>query len=66
MCVSMALRRSADELAVATRPSGSREVRLKYQLWSGLPSSPRLFFSWGVCEASTDCQSPTTRTLRPR
>ena len=66
MCDSIALRRSADVLAVAIRPSGSRDVRLKYQLCSGLPSSPRLFFSWGVCEASTERQSPTTRTLRPR
>ena len=68
MCDSIALRRSADVLAVAIRPSGSREVRLKYQLCSGLPSSPRLFFSWGVCEASTERQSPTTigGRLRPR
>ena len=60
ICDSIALRRSADALAVAIRPSGSRDVRLKYQFFSGLPSSPRLFFSWGVCEASTERQSPTT------
>ena len=33
---------------------------------SGLPSSTRLFFSWGVLVASTDCQAPTMRALRPR
>ena len=53
-------------LAEAMRPRGSLEMRLKYQLKRGLPSSPRLFFSWGVSEASTDSQSVTTRAVRPK
>src|SRR6058998_579021 len=58
--------RSAKWFGADTRVSGSREMVLRYQLKSALPSSPREFLGCGVWFMSTLSTGPTMRTERPR
>src|SRR5215510_9780455 len=62
----MKLRWSAKWFGADTRLRGSREIVLRYQLKSALPSSPRAFLGCGVWFASTLATGPTMRTERPR
>src|SRR3954468_12733059 len=62
----MKWRLSADLLGAETRVRGSFATVLRYQLKTGLPSSPREALGCGTWLVSTFSTGPTTWTVRPR